>query len=129
MISLLCFLNFLKLIEISFLFFFITSLNIFLKYSSRVALLEAKLLIDLMICSYSIPLFSRGFFNFLILVLKYFKFLFDGSLKYFPKKTLEIFIKNFFLYPTKVYKDLIYYLFCLWDSWKINLSIRFLLKV
>ena len=47
------------------------------------------------------PLSSSGFFKFLIFVLKYFVFLFDGSLKYFPNVFFEILIKNFFSFPVK----------------------------
>ena len=71
------------------------------KYSSKVFLLRDKFCIDLKICSYLIPLFSRGFFKLLTFVLKYFSFLLDGSLKYVPKIFLEILIKNFFFISNK----------------------------
>jgi hypothetical protein len=53
-------------------------------------LLKDKFCIDLKICSYLIPLLSKGFFKFLILVLKNFSFLFEGSLIKLPKIFLEI---------------------------------------
>ena len=65
-------------------------INSFFKKTSSESLLSDKLRIDLKICSYSTPLFSKGFLRFLTFVRKYFKFLLDGSLIKFPKIFLEI---------------------------------------
>ena len=66
-----------------------------------VLLLDDKFSIDLKIFSYLIPLFSKGFFKFLILVLKNFLLKLDGSLIYVPKVFFDILIKNFFLISSR----------------------------
>ena len=55
------------------------------------------------------PLFSNGFSKFRIFDLKYFKFLFVGSLTNFPKIFLEILIKIFFLTSSRGLNKLIFF--------------------